>query len=301
MNEEFRKNEVAMMRVIKALHSQIDLEHIDKSRQSQRNLGTLWKVSKEVKYEEVMIGNIPAEWTRANRRHSRKYVILYCHGGGFFTGSLEYARMITSKLAMTTSMDVLSFNYRLAPEHPFPAALEDAVQVWNSLMLLGYGATDVVVAGDSAGGNLALTLAHKLRMESRQLPRALVCLSPWTDLLCEGRSHESRKEVDPILAAEYLDWAIQAYAGEADLKNPLISPLYGDYRNFPPVYVQVGNNEILLSDAKNLHKTILQAGSFCKIDVFKGMWHDFQMVPFKPAYDAIDQIADFITALEEGF
>jgi acetyl esterase/lipase len=234
------------------------------------------------------------EWISVNHAHMKKYVILYCHGGGYSTGSSVYARTLTVKLAETTSMDVLSFDYRLAPEYPYPAALQDAVKAWNYLMLLGYGARDVIVAGDSAGGNLALSLVFKLKEEKRLLPRGLVLLSPWTDLTSSGKSHETRKELDPVLDEAYLERMIQNYAPSENLENPMISPLFGDFSGFPKTYIQVGDNEILLSDAVSLQKKMSRDGVSAKIDIYKGMWHVFQMSPLRTAHEAMEKCAEFI-------
>ena len=224
----------------------------------------------------------------------KKYVILYCHGGGYSTGSCLYARTLTSKLAETTSMAVLSFDYRLAPEHAFPAAVEDALKVWDDLMLLGYGARDIIVAGDSAGGNLALALTLKLKEQERLLPGGLVLMSPWTDLTSSGKSHITKADVDPVLNKEYIDRMVEAYAGGQDLKNPMISPLFGDFHEFPPTYFQVGRNEILYNDSTRLYDAMIAANVSVKIDKFTGMWHVFQMSPFKTAYEAMDKNAEFI-------
>lgn len=210
------------------------------------------------------------------------------------SGSCLYARSITMKLANYTSMDVLSFDYRLAPENPYPAAIEDALKVWNYLMLLGYGARDIVVAGDSAGGNMALVLLQMLKAQERILPRGLILMSPWTDLLATGKSHESKADIDPVLDENYLKEVTESYAAGEDLANPLISPLYGDFAGFPPTYIQVGDNEILLNDATSLHKKLVKENVSVKIDVFKGMWHVFQMSPFKTAYEAMEKNAEFI-------
>ena len=151
-----------LLKTIKRMHSIIENQDVEKQRESQENLGELLK-KRELNYEDFEIDGIKAEWVSVDRAHMKKYVILYCHGGGYMTGSYRYARSITNKLASSTSMDVLSFDYRLAPEHPYPAALEDALKVWDYLMYLGYGARDIIIAGDSAGGNLALVLALKLK------------------------------------------------------------------------------------------------------------------------------------------
>lgn len=283
-----------LMKAIKAVHRMIENSDIDKYRQSQDNLGSIYTNSKEVEFEDIMIDGMPAEWVTANRPHQERKVILYCHGGGFKTGSFRYARTITTKLATSTSMDVLCFDYRLAPEHPYPAAQEDVLKAWDYLMYLGYGARDVIVAGDSAGGNLVLTLVMKLKEQGRKLPKGLVCISPWTDMTLQGRSHETRMDIDPVLSRDYLISSINAYVGGEELENPFISPLFADFSGFPPVYIQVGDNEILLHDSICLDKKLRKAGVYSRIDIFRGMWHVFQMSPFKKAYDAMDQIAEFI-------
>lgn len=283
-----------LMNLIKKMHGVVENTDIEKHRLSQDHFGILLGSNKEVDIREVDIEGIHGEWISVNRAHMKKYIILYCHGGGYSTGSSLYARSLTTKLATTTSMDVLSFDYRLAPENPYPAATEDAMKVWNYLMLLGYGARDIIVAGDSAGGNLALSLVLKLKQENRLMPRGLVLMSPWTDLTSSGKSHISRAGIDPVLNAGYLQEMIKNYAEGEDLREPLISPLFGDYDGFPPTYIQVGDNEILLNDATMLHKKMVKANVSVKMDIFKGMWHVFQMSPFKTAYEAMDKNAEFI-------
>ena len=288
-----------LMQLIKRVHGLVENTDIEKHRQSQNHIGALLGNSKEITYTEVTMDGIHGEWASVNRAHMKKYVILYCHGGGYSTGSCLYGRTLTAKLASTTSMDVLSFDYRLAPENPYPAALEDAEKVWNYLMLLGYGARDIILTGDSAGGNLALALTLKLKADGRLLPRGLVLMSPWADLTSSGESHKTRADVDPVLDKAYIDRMIAAYIGETgkagqELENPYISPLFGDFTGFPPVYIQVGDNEILLSDSVELHKKLVEANVSVRLDCFDGMWHVFQMSPFKTAYEAMDKNAEFI-------
>ncbi|MBQ7839984.1 MAG: alpha/beta hydrolase [Lachnospiraceae bacterium] len=283
-----------LMNVIRKMHGMVENTDIDKHRQSQDRIGAILGKEKKAEYIPQDVDGMSCEWVRVERAHMKKYVILYCHGGGYSTGSTLYARTITTKLAESTSMDVFVFNYRLAPEHPYPAALEDAMKAWNYLMLLGYGARDVIVAGDSAGGNLALALVLKLKEEGRILPRGLVLLSPWTDLTASGKSHVTRAKLDPILDQEYLVRMTENYAAGQDLKNPYISPLFGNLEGLPPTYIQVGDNEVLLSDSTLLHKKMIKANVSVKIDVYKGMWHVFQMSPFKTAYDAMEKNAEFI-------
>ncbi len=300
------KRNANLMSLIRRVHGVVENTDIEKHRQSQDHFGALLGNSKEILIENVEIGGVSGidtggreetirgEWLTVNRAHMKKYVILYCHGGGYSTGSSLYARTLTSKLTTSTSMDVLSFDYRLAPENPYPAAVTDAMKVWNYLMLLGYGARDIILAGDSAGGNLALSLVLKLKEEGRLLPRGLILMSPWTDLTSSGKSHVTKAGIDPVLDAGYLAEMIHNYADGQELTNPFISPLFGDYDGFPPTYIQVGSNEILLDDSMMLYKKLLKANVSVKLDVFKGMWHVFQMSPFKTAYEAMDKNAEFI-------
>ena len=282
------KSNQGLMKAIKRMHTLVESDDLERVRASQENISALLK-HRELNYEPFQVEEIPSEWVSVKRSHMRKFVIFYCHGGGYNTGSFHYARSITNKLSSTTSMDVLSFDYRLAPEHPYPSATEDAMAVWDYLMHLGYGARDVIVAGDSAGGNLALSLVLKLKEQKRILPRGLILFSPWTDLTGSGKSYETKVDVDPILNREYLD-----YASGQDLKNPLISPLFGNFTGFPPTYIQVGSNELLLSDSLLLKKNLEKYHVPVRLEEYKGMWHVFQMSPFKTAYDAMDQVAEFI-------
>ena len=295
------KRNANLMNLIKRMHGVVENADIEKHRQSQNHFGALLGNSKDVLIEDVSIRDHPSageilqgEWVYVNRAHMKKYVILYCHGGGYSTGSRVYARTLTTKLAMSTSMDVLSFDYRLAPEHPYPAATEDAMKVWNYLMLLGYGARDVILAGDSAGGNLALSLALQLKAQKRLLPRGLILMSPWTDLTASGQSHETKAAIDPVLNAGYLAEMTGNYAAKEKLNDPFISPLFGDYEGFPPVYIQVGEDEVLLDDSVMLYRKLLHANVSVRLDRFPGMWHVFQMSPFKTAYEAMDKNAEFI-------
>lgn len=275
------------------MHSIIENQDVEKQRESQENLGDLLR-KRELNYESFEIDGIMAEWVSVDRPHMKKYVILYCHGGGYMTGSYRYARSITNKLASSTSMDVLSFDYRLAPEHPYPAAIEDALKVWDYLMYQGYGARDIIIAGDSAGGNLALTLTLALKEQGRLLPRGLLLFSPWTDMTHSGKSYQTKANVDPILSLGYIEEAIKAYAEGEDLEDPMISPVFADFTGFPQTFIQVGTNEILLSDSLKLDKQMLKCRVPVRIEQYKGMWHVFQMAPFKTAYEAMDEAAEFI-------
>lgn len=288
------KREQKLIELIRRVHGLVDSPDIEKKRQSQEQWGAFLGNSKEITYQEFAIESMQAEWVVVNRPHVKRNVILYCHGGGYSTGSAKYARTITSKLALNTSMEVLVFDYRLAPENPYPAALEDAVKAWDYLMLCGYGARDIVVAGDSAGGNMALALVHKLKEEKRMLPKGLVLFSPWTDMTCGGESFLGRSSYDPVLTPEYLHQIRADYVKDENYANPYVSPLYGEFSNFPPTFIQVGENEILYSDAKRLKEEMEKQGVAVQFEEYDKMWHVFQMSPIKKAQEAIEKCAEFI-------
>ena len=289
-----KNNNQNVMAAIKRMHSLVENVDLQKQRHTQDNFGMLFGANKELEFEQIKIGHMNAEWTRLRHSHRKQPIILYCHGGGYATGSTKYARTVTSKFVEATSMSAIAFDYRLTPEHPYPAAIDDAVKVWDYLMYQGYGAEDIIVAGDSAGGNLALELLLRIKAKKRMMPKALVLLSPWTDMTCSGESHETRADIDPVLDREYLAAAIKYYAGENELDDPRISPLYADFTEFPPTYIQVGDNEMLLDDATRLYKELLKYNVLTRISIYDGMWHVFQMAPFKKSFEAIKEAADFI-------
>ena len=297
------KQNQGLMKLVKAVHDFTLRDDLEKQRRSQVAIGKLLGTkNSEASYSEFMIEHIPCEWVRPVKPHKNDTIIFYCHGGGFYTGSLEYARTLTTKLALSSSMELLSFNYRLAPEFPAPAALEDVLTVWEHLMHLGYGAKQILVAGDSAGGNLALGLGLKLKEQGRMLPKGFVLFSPWTNLTLKGESITKKAELDPILNYKYLQEARVAYVpdgrnDETVFEGPFVSPLFGDYKHFPPVYIQVGSNEVLLNDSTDLKKHLTSQKVDVKLDLYKGMWHVFQMTNMKIANEAVDKAAQFMLDL----
>ncbi len=291
-----------LMRALKAIHSagspdSMTPEDLERQRRSQEVLGRLAAPMAGMEYTEFALRNMACAWTRLRAPHGRRHAILYCHGGGYTSGNLGYARVLASKLAHVTGYDVLSFEYRLAPEHPYPAAVEDALQAWDHLMLLGYGAQDIILAGDSAGGNLALVLCLRLRGAGRRLPGGLVLFSPWTDMTMSGPSYGERAAIDPMLTVHYIDAVRRAYAPGEDFSHPELSPLFGDLSGFPRTLVQVGDHEILFSDAQRLAEALRRQNVPARLEVSEGMWHVFQMFPSKKAAAALQSVARFL--LEE--
>ena len=238
------------MRLLKAVHSMgepesFTPEDLEKQRRSQDALGNMAASMSGLVWEPFTLAGMDAAWMRLSREHRRRRVILYCHGGGYTSGGLGFSKVLASKLTRATGMDTLAFDYRLAPEHPYPAAVEDALTAWGHLESLGIAPGDIVLAGDSAGGNLALVLCLKLREAGRGLPGALLLMSPWTDMTASGESLRGRAGIDPVLTPEYMYAVREAYAGGLDPSDCLLSPLFADFAGVPPALIQVGTHEIL--------------------------------------------------------
>lgn len=272
-------------------------EDLKRQRLGQEALGRLLTPPIGFSWEPFEIDGIPAAWVRPEGGHDRSKIILYCHGGGYTSGTLGYARLIASRMALATGYEVLAFQYRLAPEHPYPEALEDARLVWEYLMYLGWGARDIILAGDSAGGNLALELALDLRDSQRMLPWRMVLLSPWTDMTASGDSYEECRDLDPLLTRAYIEAVREAYAPGEDWSLPEFSPLFADLQGLPPTLIQVGGREILRDDSTRLHQKLLEAGVPAMLQSWPDMWHVFQMFPMKSASEAMEQMAQFLETL----
>lgn len=292
----------AMMAALKAIHSaaspdSMDEDDLARQRKGQEVLGRLMSPPIGFSWEPFSLGDMPMAWVRPERGHDRSKVILYCHGGGYTSGNLGYARVLAAKMANATGCEVLAFQYRLAPEFPYPAALEDALEAWEYLMHQGWGAKNVILAGDSAGGNLALELTLALKEAGRFLPGRLVLFSPWTDMTASGASYTHREALDPMLTEQYIRSVRSAYAPGVDYSQPQFSPLFADLSGLPPTLIQVGEREILASDSEQLQKALIAAGVPCVLQSWPGMWHVFQMFPLKSAGDAMTAIADFLRQL----
>jgi acetyl esterase/lipase len=293
MNEKQNKR---LMQVIKHVHGIMENDDINTIRIHQDQLASISPKSKDKKFEhaKVDINGMYGEWTKFSEEDGGGDIIFYCHGGGYMTGSCLYAREITGKLAKYTESRVFCFNYRLAPEHPYPAALEDALHAWEYVTGLGYDSKHITIAGDSAGGNLALSLSLLLREKGKPMAKCLVLFSPWTDMTSSGESYHANEVLDPILDNDYIRRAVEGYIGKASPKDPFVSPVFADFTGFPPVYIQVGTNEILYDDSHSLYTKLLKDNIYAKLDTFQGMWHVFQMSPIKVANEAILRVAEFI-------
>ncbi len=255
-----------------------------------------------IRFSKFTIGDMPAEWISPYYGNLGRRIILYCHGGGYVCGGLEYAGVLGTKLAAHTGLDVLTFAYRLAPEHKYPAPLEDALEAWKYLKDIGIRASHIIVAGDSAGGNLALELCLHLKNKGEKQPAALVLFSPWTDMSAEGYTYESEKENDPVISKIYVENARRAYLGEeeTDYKNPNYSPLYGELSGLPNTLIQVGMSEVLRYDSVALAKRMKKSGVDVKLQIYKNGWHVFQQFPTLLAKQAFIKVQEFLNTIIYG-
>lgn len=232
------------------------------------------------------------------------WVILQLHGGGY-VGTLKnsYRTMAGLYAEVSKGASVLTIDYRVAPENPFPAALMDAFAAYNYLLEQGYESENIIIAGDSAGGGLAMALCMYLRDSGMAVPAGIVAMSPWTDLTASGESYEENKDIDPVFGCGADDLIHNsAYIGDDAAENPYISPLFGDFSGFPPMLIQVGTCEMLLSDSEGVAKKALQAGVKVRLSRYEGMFHVFQMAAklMPESMKAWAEVGKFIELLEEG-
>ncbi len=254
------------------------------------------RIPKGVTVRTVQASGIHAEWIEPAGKNALR-TILYLHGGGYCICSLDTHRGLAARLALSAQARLLIIDYRLAPEHPFPAALEDALAAYNWLLAQGTPERQIAIGGDSAGGGLALATAIGLREGNQTLPAALFLLSPWTDLTFSGESVHTKRDIDPIFGSDgaRLNFA-PAYLGSNNPTNPLISPLFADVHGLPPTLIQVGSDEILLDDSTRLDEKLKAAQVPTRLVIWQGMWHVFQVFsPYVPeGQQAILQVGDFI-------
>ena len=251
----------------------------------------------DVAYESAQIGGISGWWCRPARTNAEA-AILYLHGGAYVVGSAQAYRHFAGQIAARTGVDTFVADYGLAPERPFPAAVDDAEAAYRGLA--GAGRSKIAVVGDSAGGGLALIISARLSAEARDgalpSPVAAAALSPWTDLALTGASIDSRASHEPLLTRATLEKARHLYLHSVDPNDPRASPLYGDLNGMPPVMLHVGEDEILLDDARRYAALLATAGSMAELHVWEGMLHVFpaNIALLKAAHEALDLLGSFL-------
>ena len=248
----------------------------------------------EVKVERVSAPAAPAEWLRPPGAVAGR-VVLYLHGGGYVIGSPRSHRHLAAAIASAAAASALLLDYRLAPEHPYPAAVDDATAAYRWLLDQGIAPQHLVIAGDSAGGGLTVATLLALREARVPLPAGGVCISPWVDLTCSGESYRTKAGVDPIVGQAGVAEMAQAYLGTASPRTPLASPLFADLRGLPPLLIHVGSDEVLLDDAVQLAARAKAAGVETTIEVWERMihvWHWF-LPMLDEAHAAVETIGRF--------
>lgn len=269
---------------------------IEELRAAQTQKAAQHPVPPDITCEPCDLDGVPAEWIIAPAASS-DHVLLYFHGGGYYRGSIETVREMVSRMSRASGVRVLAIDYRLAPEYPFPTAVEDAVTSYRWLLNNGYTPNHITVGGDSAGGGLTVALMVAARDQGLPLPAAGVCLSPWVDLSQSGVSYTTRAAADPSVTKAYLDKYADLYLNGADPRTPLASPLFADLTGLPPLLIQVGTAEVLLDDAVQLAARAQEAGVKVELDRWEDMthvWHN-NGPDLPESQQAIARLGTFVT------
>jgi monoterpene epsilon-lactone hydrolase len=254
-------------------------------------------VPDDARVDVIEANGVASEWVRApNVPDNADKALLYLHGGGYTYCSPGTHRLLAYNLSAATAMPCLLPDYRLAPEHPFPAAVDDAVAANDWLLAQDYGADRIAIGGDSAGGGLTVATMLALKQQDKPLPGAAVCISPWTDLTMSGASIDGRAVADPMVQRSGLERCANWYLGDGDSKNPLASPYFGNLGGLPPMLIQVGSNEVLVDDAVRLSEKAKDAGVDVDYQCWDQMFHVWQLYAprLSEGRDAIAKIGDFL-------
>ena len=247
------------------------------------------------------LGGLGAEWAIPDGLTDEAgagNTLLYFHGGGYVVGSTVSHRHIVARIALAAKARVLSVDYALAPENPFPAAVKDAVKAYRWLLDQGQKPEQIALAGDSAGGGLAAATLLAVREEGLPLPAGAALISPWSDLTCATGSYETRAEADPMIMPEGIRELANVYLTGADPRDPLASPNFGNLAGLPPLLIQVGDDEVLLDDSRNLAARAREAGVDVELEVAPDMfhvWHAFYQM-FTPGEEAIERMGSWLAA-----
>jgi acetyl esterase/lipase len=262
-------------------------------------IGATWPVASDVILTPVDIDGIPGEWSTVPGSDTTR-VLLFFHGGGYCSGSIVSHRRMVSEAGRASGVRTLAVGYRLAPEHPFPAAIDDAMTAWRFLRRQGIAAEHIVIGGDSAGGGLSLSVALQLRDAKEQLPACLWLVSPWTDLTLSGCTLASKDAVDPLIHKNYLSELAEAYLGStAERNNAQVSALFANLTAMPPLLIQVGSSETLLDDAVRLAGAAGEADVPVTLEIWPHMIHAWPLwnARLEPGREALSRAGRFIRTL----
>jgi acetyl esterase/lipase len=270
---------------------------IEERRKLMEQASAAAHIPEEIVVEAAVAAGRPAEWSRLKGAPEDK-TILYLHGGGYTMGSLITHRQMVAFISRAAGASALSLDYRLAPEHPFPAAVEDAAAAYRWLLKQGFAPEKIAVAGDSAGGGLTVATLLMLRDSGDPLPAAAICLSPWTDLSCSSESYATNAATEAMIAEDMIKEMAAMYLNGSDPKTPLASPIFADLTGLPPLLIQVGSEEVLLGDSIALDRKAGTCGVSSTLEIWQDMIHVWQA--FSPILaegrDAINRIGEFYKA-----
>ncbi len=275
--------------------SPIGTQAIETSRQFMDEAGGKFIPPDDVSLQPFTIGTIDVEFIDAPDTDQQK-VLLYFHGGGYVSGSIHSHRYLMQNLSRASGTRTLGINYRLAPEHPFPAAIDDAVSCYRWLLAEGYKPNDIAIGGDSAGGGLVVSTLLSLRDAGDPLPAAGLCISPWADLTGTAKSYETQCELDPMISPMAIRKVAQMYLGSVAAENPVASSVFADLSGLPPLLIQVGEREVLRDDSITLRDNIEQAGGEVTLEIAPNMihvWHAFAPM-LGEGQQAVDRAGSFI-------
>jgi epsilon-lactone hydrolase len=259
-------------------------------------VGSVWPVAEDIRLETIALDGLPAEWSLAPGSDATR-VLMFFHGGGYCSGSILSHRRMVTEAGRAAGSRTLAVGYRLAPENPFPAALDDALASWRWLRSQNIAANHIAVGGDSAGAGLTVSLITRLREDGEELPGCAWLASPWTDLTVSGETLVSKDAVDPLIHKAYLMELADAYLPPGmDRKDPRVSPLYTDLKNFPPVLIQVGAEETLLADATRFASAAGAANVPVTLEIWPHMIHAFALwnAHLEPGRRALANAGSFI-------
>lgn len=289
---------ILYMRLNRFLFNRSGELNVEKDRRNLESLARLFKPLAPVQFTPLVVKDMPAEWITPPGVSTER-VILYIHGGSFNAGSVASHRSLAANLALACKARALLIDYRLAPEHPFPSAVQDTLEAYEWLLGNNIPAEHIAFMGDSAGGTLALALLVQLRDQGKPLPALAVCLSPATDLTMSGDSWTHKLKKDIMLDPRNIRTSIEIYLRGADPRSPLASLLYANLHGFPPLLIQVGSDEVLLSDCTRFANLAKEAGVPVTLEVWDGMQHVWQFAAsFMPeGRRAITRIGDFVDAV----
>jgi acetyl esterase/lipase len=261
-----------------------DSDAVEEFRQTIAKMFGVMRKAKGVKIEQLQIGTIPAEkHTLKKAKVPDPMIMLHLHGGGYFSGSCKMYRAFVSNLCKKLQVNAYSISYRLVPEHPYPAALDDAFFTYKWLLEeKSIPAEKIILVGDSVGGGLALALLHRIGKHNLPQPKCAISISPWTDLTLSNNSYETNREKDAFFNFKNLENAAKLYIGKNSAENPEISPIFADFTNFPPIFLQVGSTEMLLDDSVVIAEKMKRQGVSVTVDVWEGLFHDFPIFSRMP-------------------